>query len=91
MGKRIFSEEFKREALRKAGETGATLSQVARDIGVKQQTLHRSDVFDYIERFYNQQRRHSTHIAASCQLMITSAFELALLARMVSLSFPASS
>jgi transposase len=41
MGKRIYSEEFKREALRKVGEAGATLSQVAREVGVKQQTLHR--------------------------------------------------
>jgi transposase len=41
MGKRLYSEEFKREALRKVGEAGATLSQVAREIGIKQQTLHR--------------------------------------------------
>jgi transposase len=41
MGKRIYSDEFKREALRKVGESGATLSQVAREIGIKQQTLHR--------------------------------------------------
>jgi transposase len=41
MGKRMYSEEFKREALRKFGESGATLSQVAREIGIKQQTLHR--------------------------------------------------
>ena len=41
MGKRLYSEEFKREALRRIGESGVTLSQVAREIGVKQQTLHR--------------------------------------------------
>lgn len=41
MGKQIYSEEFKREALRRFGESGATLSQVAREIGIKQQTLHR--------------------------------------------------
>ena len=41
MGKQRYSEEFKREALRKFAESGATLSRVAREIGIKQQTLHR--------------------------------------------------
>jgi transposase-like protein len=41
MGKRIYSLEFRREAVRRASEPGVTLSQVAREIGVKQQTLHR--------------------------------------------------
>jgi transposase len=41
MGKRIYSLEFRREAVRKANAPGAILSQVAREIGVKQQTLHR--------------------------------------------------
>ena len=41
MGKRIYSLEFRREALRKASQPGAILSRVAREIGVKQQTLHR--------------------------------------------------
>lgn len=41
MGKRIYSLEFRHEAVRKANEPGANLSQVAREIGIKQQTLHR--------------------------------------------------
>lgn len=41
MGKRIYSPEFRREAIRRASEPGVTLSQVAREIGIKQQTLHR--------------------------------------------------
>jgi transposase len=41
MGKKIYSEEFKRQALRRVGESGMTLSGVAREVGVKQQTLHR--------------------------------------------------
>jgi transposase len=41
MGKKIYSLEFRREAVRRASEPGLTLSQVAREIGVKQQTLHR--------------------------------------------------
>jgi transposase len=41
MGKRIYSLEFRREAVRKAMEPGANLSQIAREIGIKQQTLHR--------------------------------------------------
>jgi transposase len=41
MGKRIYSLEFRREAVRRASEPGVTLSQVAREVGVKQQTLHR--------------------------------------------------
>jgi len=41
MGKRIYSLEFRREAVRRANESGVTLSQVAREVGVKQQTLHR--------------------------------------------------
>jgi transposase len=41
MGKRIYSPEFRREAIRRANEPGVTLSQVAREIGIKQQTLHR--------------------------------------------------
>jgi transposase len=46
MGKRIYSLEFRREAVRKANAPGAVLSQVAREIGVKQQTLHRWKQFD---------------------------------------------
>lgn len=41
MGKRIYSEEFKLEALRLLRERGVSLSQVARELGIKQQTLHR--------------------------------------------------
>lgn len=46
MGKRIYSLEFRGEAVRKANAPGAILSQVAREIGVKQQTLHRWKQFD---------------------------------------------
>ena len=41
MGKRIYSEEFRQEALRRVRDSGVTVSQVARDLGVKQQTLQR--------------------------------------------------
>lgn len=41
MGKRIYSLEFRDEAVRKANAPGAILARVAREIGVKQQTLHR--------------------------------------------------
>ena len=41
MGKKIYSEEFKVEALRLLRERGSTLSQAARELGIKQQTLHR--------------------------------------------------
>lgn len=32
MGKRIYSLEFRREAVRRTGEPGVTLSQVAREV-----------------------------------------------------------
>lgn len=46
MGKRAYSLEFRREAFRKTSELGAMLSQVMREIGIKQQTLHRWKKFD---------------------------------------------
>jgi transposase len=46
MGKRIYSLEFRREAVRRASEPGVTLSQVAREIGIRQQTLHRWKKFE---------------------------------------------
>lgn len=46
MGKRIYSLEFRHEAVRKANAPGAILAQVAREIGIKQQTLHRWKQFD---------------------------------------------
>jgi transposase len=46
MGKRIYSLEFRREAVRKANAPGVVLSQVAREIGVKQQTLYRWKQFE---------------------------------------------
>jgi transposase len=41
MGKRIYSDEFKLEALRLLRERDVSVSQVARELGVKQQTLQR--------------------------------------------------
>ena len=41
MGKRIYSEEFKLEALRLVRERGISIAQAARELGVKQLTLLR--------------------------------------------------
>lgn len=41
MGKRIYSDEFRLEALRRVRDSGLSVSQVAREVGVKQQTLQR--------------------------------------------------
>jgi transposase len=41
MGKKIYSEEFKLEALRSVRERGISIAQAARELGIKQQTLHR--------------------------------------------------
>ena len=41
MGKRIYSEEFKVEALRMLRERNLAVSQAARELGIKQQTLQR--------------------------------------------------
>ena len=54
MGRRSFSREFKLEAARLVRERG-----VARKI-YRTRDQARADVFDYIERFYNPRRRHST-------------------------------
>jgi transposase len=95
--RRLFSEEFKREAVKLVGQPGASKAAIARDLGIGANLLGRwcrdanvdaevavgrekvsaqeyermrrelakvddlrADVFDYIERFYNPRRRHST-------------------------------
>ena len=41
MGRRVFSREFKAEAVRLVLERGAKLSQVARDLGIHQNVLRK--------------------------------------------------
>jgi len=41
MGKRRYTEEFKREALKLVSERGISVAQAARELGVKQQTMSR--------------------------------------------------
>ena len=65
MQRRKFSREFKIEAVRLVGERGVSVAQASRDIDVHEvyrtRDAARADVFDYIERFYNTIRRHSTN------------------------------
>lgn len=65
--RRRFSREFKPEAVRPVRERVVAMAQVARDLDVHVIVLRvyptcdaaRTDIFDYLERFYNPTRRHS--------------------------------
>ncbi len=82
MGRRVFSREFKLEAVKLMADHGAACSmsrsgncwdnaamesffsslkieRVARKV-YRTRDQAKADVFDYIERFYNPRRRHST-------------------------------
>ena len=41
MGKKIYSDEFRQEAVRRVRASELSVSQVARELGIKQQTLQR--------------------------------------------------
>ena len=70
MGKKRnqYTKEYKVEAVRLIIEEGRAISEVARELGTAQSLLHRwkkkyeegkTAIFEYIEGFYNRQRRHS--------------------------------
>ena len=57
-GKR-YPEEFKTEAVKQVVDRGYSVSSVATRLDITTHSLEaRSDIFDYIEMFYNSKRRH---------------------------------
>ena len=59
--RRQFDEDFKAQAVRLVRDERKTAGAVARDLDLTETTLAaKMELFDYIEVFYNQRRRHST-------------------------------
>lgn len=72
MSNQRYPEEFKIEAVKHITERGLRVAEVAERLGVSAHSLYartreeaRSDVFDYIEMFYNPKRRHSSAMQLS--------------------------
>lgn len=66
--RRTYTDEFKREALRLWESSGKSTNAIEQELGMSSGLLNkwkmkaqaRTDIFFYIEAFYNRQRRHST-------------------------------
>ena len=59
--RRKYTQEFKEEAVKLIINQGYSFAEAGRNLGVNPNLLSRwkKDIFDYIEIFYNNKRRHS--------------------------------
>ena len=65
MSSQRYPEEFKTEAVKQILDHGHSVADVSSRLGVSTHSLYkwvraRSDIFNYIEMFYNPRRRHSS-------------------------------
>ena len=72
MTSKRFTDEFKAEAVKQVSERGYPVAQVAERRVYSSCEEARSDLFDYIEIFYNRQRRHG-HLGGLAPMMFEAA------------------